>query len=135
MYLRFVFLLITRVAAWLQLSRREDAWKTAESLILRHQFAVLQRRQPRRPKLNWADRALLAALTCRQKPVPDLIGDKLQQAETSLALNGLTLGTTSTRESSAPAGRVIKSTPAAGTAPAPGQLVTLVISSGPTTSP
>ena len=48
MFLRFVFLLITRVAAWLQLSRREDAWKTAEILILRHQFAVLQRRQPRR---------------------------------------------------------------------------------------
>jgi putative transposase len=62
MCLRFVFLLITRVAAWVQLSRREDAWKTAEILILRHQFAVLQRRQPRRPKLNWADRALLAAL-------------------------------------------------------------------------
>jgi putative transposase len=62
MCLGFVFLLITRVAAWLRLSRREEARKTAEILILRHQVAVLQRRQPRRPKLTWADRALLAAL-------------------------------------------------------------------------
>jgi len=60
--LRFLFLLITRLAAWLLLSRREETRKTAEILILRHQLAVLQRRQPRRPKLNWADRALLAAL-------------------------------------------------------------------------
>jgi putative transposase len=62
MCLRFVFVLITRVAAWLRLSRREEVWKTAESLLLRHQLAVLQRRHPRRPELNWADRALLAAL-------------------------------------------------------------------------
>ena len=62
MCLRFVFLLITRVAAWLRLSQREEVWKTAEILLLRHQLAVLQRRHPRRPKLNWADRALLAAL-------------------------------------------------------------------------
>src|ERR1039457_1027229 len=62
MCLRFAFLLITRVTAWLRLSRREDAWKTAEILILRHQLTVLQRQQPRRPDLNWADRALLAAL-------------------------------------------------------------------------
>jgi hypothetical protein len=62
MCLRFVFLLITRVITWPRLSLREDAWKTAEILILRHQVAVLQRRQPRRPKLNWADRAVLAAL-------------------------------------------------------------------------
>ena len=62
MCLRFVFLLITRVASWLRLSRREEAWQTAEILILRHQLAVVQRRQPRRPNVNWADRALLAAL-------------------------------------------------------------------------
>jgi putative transposase len=62
MCLRFLFLLTTRLAAWLRLSRREEAWKTAEILILRHQLAVLQRRQPRRPTLTWADRALLAAL-------------------------------------------------------------------------
>ena len=62
MCLRFAFLLITTVAAWLRLSRREESWKTAEMLILRHQVAVLQRRRPCRLKLNWADRALLAAL-------------------------------------------------------------------------
>src|ERR1019366_8304810 len=62
MCLRFTFLLITRVASWLRLSQREETWKTAEILILRHQLAVRQRRQPRRPNLNWADRALIAAL-------------------------------------------------------------------------
>src|SRR5712691_1518284 len=62
MCLRFALLLITRLATWLRLSRREEAWKTAEILVLRHQLAVLRRRQPSRPRLNWADRALLAAL-------------------------------------------------------------------------
>src|SRR6266542_2545156 len=62
MCLRFAFLLIMRVTSWLRLSRREEAWQTAEILILRHQLAILQRRQPHRPNLNWADRALLAAL-------------------------------------------------------------------------
>ena len=59
---RFVFLLTRRAVSWLPLSRREEARKTAGILILRHQLAVLQRHQPRRPKLNWADRALIAAL-------------------------------------------------------------------------
>ena len=39
MCLRFVFLLITRVVAWLRLSRREEAWRITEILILRHQLA------------------------------------------------------------------------------------------------
>ena len=76
MCLRFVFLLITRVAAWLRLSRREE---TAEILILRHQLAILQRQQPRRPKLNWAAQALLATLfgvipTGRRRPLSTSIG-------------------------------------------------------------
>ena len=43
MCLRFVFLLITHASSWLRLSQREETWKTAEILILRHQLAVLQR--------------------------------------------------------------------------------------------
>jgi hypothetical protein len=62
MCLRFVFLLITRTVSWLRLSRREGASQTAEILLLRHQLTVLQRQQPRRPNLNWADRALIALL-------------------------------------------------------------------------
>src|ERR1035438_6454225 len=62
MCLRFVFLLVTRTATWLRLSRRQETWRIAEILLLRHQLAVLQRRQPCRPNLNWADRALLATL-------------------------------------------------------------------------
>ena len=62
MCLRFVFLLIKRIAGWLRLSQREEAWKSAEILILRLQLAVLQRQQRGRVKLCWADRALLAAL-------------------------------------------------------------------------
>ena len=62
MCLRFVFLLITRMVSCLRLSQREETWKSAEILVLRHQLAVLQRRQPRRPGLDWAERALLAIL-------------------------------------------------------------------------
>ena len=45
MCLRFVFLLITRMVSWLRLSQREETWKTAEILILRHQLAVLLARE------------------------------------------------------------------------------------------
>src|SRR5437588_277708 len=62
MCLRFMFLLTTRLTSWPRLARHEETWKTAEILILRHQLAILQRRQPRRPRLDWADRALLATL-------------------------------------------------------------------------
>jgi putative transposase len=62
MCLRFAFLLISQLAAGLRLSRREGTWKAAEILLLRHQLTVLQRHQPCRLKLTWADRALLVTL-------------------------------------------------------------------------
>ncbi|HEX2819629.1 MAG TPA: hypothetical protein VHO07_05620, partial [Streptosporangiaceae bacterium] len=62
MCLRFVFLLVVQIPAWLRLSRRPPAWKDAEILLLRHQLAVLQRQTPARPRLTWTDRALFAAL-------------------------------------------------------------------------
>ena len=62
MCLRLLYLAITRLVTWLRLSRREEAWKSAEILLLRHQLTVLQRQVSARPKTSWADRALIAAL-------------------------------------------------------------------------
>jgi transposase InsO family protein len=51
-----------RIAGWLALFARTSAAKDAEILVLRHENAVLRRQNPTRP-LDWADRAVLAALT------------------------------------------------------------------------
>ena len=61
MSLRFAYLAVLRMFGWLALLARSDRAKDAEILILRHQVAVLQR-QAEKPRLSWADRAVLAAL-------------------------------------------------------------------------
>jgi hypothetical protein len=59
--IRLLYLVLLRLAGWLILLGRSSASKDAEILILRHEVAVVRRTRPR-PRMDWADRAVLAAL-------------------------------------------------------------------------
>jgi len=59
---RLLYLIFNRLLGWLLLLRRTSASsKDIELLVLRHEVAVLRRTNPK-PRLDWADRALFAAV-------------------------------------------------------------------------
>ena len=62
--LRLLYLIFQQVLRLLMLLGRTTSTKDVELLVLRHEVAVLRRTNPR-PRLDWADRAVFAALIPR----------------------------------------------------------------------
>jgi putative transposase len=62
--MRLLYLIFQQVLGLLLLLGRTSATKDVELLVLRHEVAVLRRTNPR-PRLEWADRAVFAALVRR----------------------------------------------------------------------
>jgi len=52
--LKLIYLMLTRVLAWMVLLTRSETTNQVEILLLRHQVAVLRRSTPR-PRMSWAD--------------------------------------------------------------------------------
>jgi putative transposase len=78
--LRLLYLIFWQMLGLLLLMARSSSTKDIELLALRHEVAVLRRTHPR-PRLDWADRAVFAALVqrlpralrCHRLVTPDTI--------------------------------------------------------------
>ena len=64
MSLRLLYLIFWQVLGLVLLMGRASSTKDVELLVLRHEVAILRRTNPR-PRMNWADRAVFAALVRR----------------------------------------------------------------------
>ena len=64
MSVRLLYLIFVQVLGLVLLLGRTSAAKDVELLVLRHEVAVLRRTNPR-PRMDWADRAVFAALIRR----------------------------------------------------------------------
>jgi len=62
--LRLLYLIFWQVLGLVLLMGRTSATKDVELLVLRHEVAVLRRTNPR-SRMDWADRAVFAALVRR----------------------------------------------------------------------
>jgi putative transposase len=73
--LRLLYLIFSQLLSWLTLLPCAPSSKDIELLVLRYEVAVLRRTNPQ-PRLDWADRALLAASTPPHPPTesPPRIG-------------------------------------------------------------
>jgi putative transposase len=58
---RLLYLIFVQLVNLLLLLGRSSASKDVELLVLRHEVAVLRRANPK-PRMDWADRAVFAAL-------------------------------------------------------------------------
>src|SRR3954463_12140308 len=78
--LRLLYLIFQHMLGLVLLLGRTSSTKDIELLVLRHEVAVLRRTNPR-PRLEWADRAVFAALVrrlphalrCRRVVTPETI--------------------------------------------------------------
>jgi hypothetical protein len=131
--LRLLYLIFGRLLSWLSLLGRGSSSKDMELLVLRHEVAVLRRTNPR-PRLDWADRALFAALIQRL-PAP-LRGHHLITPATVLRwhrrlVRGAVGPAISTRSVCARDARARGVAPAAGSVPAVSVLPALLPDPGP----
>src|SRR6187401_2903448 len=62
--LRLLYLIFLQVLGLVLLIGRTSATKDVELIVLRHEVAILRHTNPR-PRMDWADRAVFAALVRR----------------------------------------------------------------------